>query len=135
MNTGELVKDSHTHLPLPHPPILRKRPVFQPVTPFPFHPIVGVLVLIPELDGDLVVRESEELLSQLVTLLPLPLARQEVDNLLGSGEKLVTVAPDAVGCVCLCHFFGISFRFLVSTRAGTVRVHEMEGKGWGCWSR
>jgi len=36
-----------THLPLPHPPILRKRPILQPITPLPLHSIFRVLILIP----------------------------------------------------------------------------------------
>ena len=52
------------HLPLPHPAILRKRPVLEAITTLPLHFIMAVLVLIPELDSDLVVPESEQLLAQ-----------------------------------------------------------------------
>jgi len=53
-----------THLPFPHPAILSKRPVLEAITPLPLHPIVFVLVLIPELDSDFIVHESEQLLAQ-----------------------------------------------------------------------
>jgi hypothetical protein len=52
------------HLPLSHATILCKRPVLEAITPLPLHAIMFVLVLIPELDCDLVVRESEQLLAQ-----------------------------------------------------------------------
>ena len=48
-----------THLPLPHTPILCKRPILQSITAFPLHLFMRVLILIPELDGDLVVGECE----------------------------------------------------------------------------
>ena len=53
-----------THLPLTHPAILCKCPVLEAITTLPLRSIMLVLVLIPELDCDLVVRESEQLLAQ-----------------------------------------------------------------------
>jgi len=52
------------HLPLPHPTILCKRPVLEAITTLPLHFIMAVLVLIPELDSDFVVLESEQLFAQ-----------------------------------------------------------------------
>lgn len=37
------------HLTLAHLAIFRERPILETVTPLPLHPIVGVLILIPEL--------------------------------------------------------------------------------------
>lgn len=51
------------HLPLPHATIIGESPVLEPITPLPLHTIVLVLVLIPELHGDFVVCECEELFS------------------------------------------------------------------------
>lgn len=51
------------HLPLSHPTILCKRPILQAITTLPLHSVMAVLVLIPELDSDLVVLESEQLLA------------------------------------------------------------------------
>ena len=50
------------HIPPSLNPLLRQRtPVaILPVAPLPFHPVMGILVLIPELHGDLVPREAEE---------------------------------------------------------------------------
>ena len=47
------------HLPLPHSTILCKSPILQAITTLPLHSVMAVLVLIPELDSDLVVLESE----------------------------------------------------------------------------
>jgi hypothetical protein len=109
------------HLPLPHPAILSKRPVFQAITTFPLHSIVFILVLIPELDSDLVVRESEQLLAQAASnyhqhmivrqicwrkALPircflLPLGSKELDDGFCTREEAVAVTPDGV--------FGVGF--------------------------
>ena len=64
-----------THLPFPHAAVLSKRPIFQAITALPLHLIVRVLILIPELHGDLVVLEGEQLFAELVILLLLPLPR------------------------------------------------------------
>lgn len=50
-----------THHPLLHFPILVKRPMLDPIASLPFHFIHGILILIPELHGDSVVLEGEEL--------------------------------------------------------------------------
>jgi hypothetical protein len=60
------------HLPLPHAPILRERPMLQTITPLPGHTVISVAVFIPELHGDLVVGEGEELFAQRVLCLFLP---------------------------------------------------------------
>jgi hypothetical protein len=105
------------HLPLSHPAILCKRPVFEAIATLPLHSIMFVLVLVPELDCDLVVRESEQFLAQAVLnrhqhyptgLLQkaspircflLPLRSQELDNGFGAGQKAATVPPDGVSRV------------------------------------
>lgn len=51
------------HHTLPHPAILREGPILQAIATLPLHPVVGILVLVPELDSDLVVAKSEELLA------------------------------------------------------------------------
>ena len=43
-----------THHPSLHLPLLIKRPMLNPITPFPPHLILGIAVLIPELHGDLI---------------------------------------------------------------------------------
>lgn len=88
-------------MPLPHSAVLRVRPIFEPITALPFHSVMGVLVLIPELYCDLVVGECEELLAETIALLLLPFFRQHVLYRSGSGEKRGTVPPDAVWRICL----------------------------------
>ena len=67
-----------------------------PITALPLHPIMRILVLIPELHGDLVIGEGEELFAQLVVVLFAPLPDQEVDDLFAAVDEPVAVAPDAV---------------------------------------
>jgi hypothetical protein len=82
------------HLPLPHQPVVRERPVLQPVGP---PPLPGLVVpLVPELHGDLVAREGEQLLAQPVPVLHGPLLGQEVRDGVAAHEELVPVTPDAV---------------------------------------
>jgi hypothetical protein len=88
-----------THLPLAHATIICERPVFEAIASLPFHSIVLVLVLIPELDSYLVVREREQLFTQAIGFLLLPFGGQEVDNGLSTDDELVTVTPDGVVCV------------------------------------
>jgi hypothetical protein len=85
-----------THLPLAHPTILRERPVFETIASLPFHSVVLVLVLIPELDRYLIVRESEQLFTQAIRFLLLPFGGQEVDDGLRTDDELVTITPDGV---------------------------------------
>ena len=87
------------HLPLPHLAILGKRPVFQPVTPLPFHAIVCILILVPELHSDFVILETEELLAQAIVLLLLPLGGEEGMNFGMAGQEDVAIAPDGGGRV------------------------------------
>lgn len=68
------------HLSLPHSAVCRKGPVLKPVTPLPFHPVVCILILVPELDGDLVIPEGEEFFAQPVVELFVPLGGQEADD-------------------------------------------------------
>lgn len=75
------------HLPFAHLPIVGKGPVFETIAALPFQAIVGVLVLIPELDSNLVLGKSEQLLAQSVVLLFLPLLGQEVLNRCCTAEE------------------------------------------------
>ena len=108
-----------THLPLPHHPILRERPVLQPITPLPLHAIVRILVLVPELHRNLISAECEELLAQLVVVFFVPLPGQEGDDFVGAGEEFVAVAPDGVdGVAGFGDVFGISGGCVSGERTG-----------------
>lgn len=87
------------HHPLPHPPIGRKSPILEPITALPAHTVMCILVLIPELHSNLVVRKRKQLLAQAVVLLFPPLLGQEFDYGVCAGQEAVAVAPDGVGCV------------------------------------
>lgn len=95
------------HLPLAHAAVLGKRPVLEPVAALPLHAVVGVLVLVPELDRNLVAGKGEELLAEPVALFLFPLPGQESFDILGACEKGRAVAPDAVWRVCLGNGFGV----------------------------
>src|SRR5690606_1100525 len=60
---------------------------------------VGVVALVLEPDRDPVVGEGPEVLAERVVELPLPLAGQEGDDLVATGDELVAIAPDRVGRV------------------------------------
>ena len=62
-----------THLPFAHTTIICESPVLQTITPLPLHPIVLILVLIPELHRNLVVGKGEQFFAQTIRLLLLPL--------------------------------------------------------------
>lgn len=111
------------HLPLTHPTIFRKSPILKTIASLPLHPVTAILVLVPELHGDLVVGESEQLLAQSIGLLLVPLLGQEVDDGFSTGEEAVAVAPDAVGGVG----FGDGLR--VSVASGLVQRGEMDYDG------
>lgn len=96
------------HLTLSHSAIFGKGPVFQAVAPLPLHPIVAIAVLIPELDGDLVVRESKQFLAKAVVVLLVPLGCQELDDSFRALEKAIAVAPDAVRCVRFGYLLGVA---------------------------
>lgn len=57
------------HHPLPHLPVLVKRPILQPVASLPLIFIVVILILVPELHGDAIVRERKELFAETIRLL------------------------------------------------------------------
>lgn len=82
-----------THLPLPHAPILCERPVFEPVTSLPLHRIVAVLILVPELDGNLIVGPGEKLLAKAIIFLLFPLPGEEIDDIVSAGKKPIAIAP------------------------------------------
>lgn len=89
--------DAHVvpaHLALAHEAVGGEGPVLEAVGAPP--PALGVVPLVPELHGDAVVAEGEELLAQPVRALALPLARQERRDRLPPLQELVPVAPDRV---------------------------------------
>lgn len=91
-----------THHPLPHFPRLPvKGPVLESIAPFPAHPVIRILVLIPELDGNPIIGEGKHLLKEPVAAFPLPFGGQEVDDGVGPGEEVAAVAPDGIGSVGL----------------------------------
>lgn len=108
-----------THLPLPHPPILSKSPILKPVASLPLHSIVGILILVPELHGNLVVRESEEFLAQAVGFFFLPFRCEEGDDGVCTLEEVGAVAPDGVGGVGFGDGGGISLKFQMMSRVNT----------------
>jgi len=85
-----------THLTLSHHTILPERPILKTITTLPLHAVAGVLILVPELHGNLVVRECKKFLAQAVILLFLPLGGQKGDYFILTTDELVAVAPDAV---------------------------------------
>jgi hypothetical protein len=107
-----------THLALAHQTVCRKCPVLQAIyneqnpsielSEVLKHGLASssppaydfVVVLIPKLDGDLVIRERKELFAELISRLLFPLACQEGDDLIMALEELVAIAPDGV-CVGL----------------------------------
>jgi hypothetical protein len=116
-----------THLSLPHLPVSRKSPVLKPVASLPLHSIRAILILIPELHGNLVVRESEELFAQAVGLLFRPLGCQEVLDSCGSLQEVGAVAPDAVGGVGFGYGLGVSW-------SQDMMLGVSFESGWkGCW--
>ena len=96
------------HLSLPHAAVVGERPIFEPVTPLPLHPVVHILIFIPKLDCNLVVRKREQLLAQLVIVLFLPFRLQEADNGSAALEEFITVAPDRIFSVGFGACFGIA---------------------------
>lgn len=82
-----------THLPLSHFTIIRERPVFEPIASLPLHLIMSILILIPELHGDLVICKGEQLLSKLIIVFLLPFLGEKLDYLISSLNELVTIAP------------------------------------------
>ncbi len=67
-----------------------------------------VLILVPELDGNFVVLEREQLFAELVIILLLPLPGQKLFNFGSSVEKPPSVTPNRVGRIGLSYDFGIS---------------------------
>lgn len=88
------------HLSLAHLAILGKGPVFETVTS---HPLArfGVLELIPELHGNLVVTKGEQFLAEAVLLFYRPLLGQEFYDVFGAAKEVVSVAPDAIRGISL----------------------------------
>lgn len=95
------------HLPFHHPPVLAKRPILEPIATLP-QPVVRITELVPELDCNLVVSESEQLLAKAIVCLPLPFGSQEGYDLVAAFDEGGAVAPDAVLVVCFCNNFWVS---------------------------
>jgi len=95
------------HLPLPHSPVLGEGPVFKAIASLPLQAVTGILILVPKLHGDLVVRESEQLLAQPVVLFLGPFGRQERHDLLAALDEVVAIAPDRVWRVGQADLFGV----------------------------
>lgn len=85
-----------------------KRPVLNPIAPLPFHIIVQILILVPELHCNSVIREGKQLLAQFVVYLLRKFIGQKGLNGLCAAEKLVSVPPGAGGGVGLCDFGWVS---------------------------
>ena len=101
------------HLPLHHPAIFAECPIFEPITALPL-PAVRITELIPELDGDPVVREGKELFAKAILAFTLPLRGQEGDYLLMTLDEGGAIAPDAIFRVGFGDSLGIST--LMATR-------------------
>ena len=108
-----------THHALAHlPRLMIESPIFQTIASLPSHAIIRILILIPELNRDPIVPESEQLLAQSIVTFALPFCRQKFDNGVCPREEAGTVTPDASWRVGLRHSLGISFAWLmVSWRA------------------
>jgi hypothetical protein len=89
-----------THLALAHLAILGKSPIFEAITSRPLARL-GVLKLIPELHGNLVIAKSEQFFAEAVFFLYRPFASQEVDDSFSPAEKVVSVTPDATRSIGL----------------------------------
>lgn len=96
------------HLALPHLTILRKRPILQPIASLPLHPIMLISVLVPKLHSDLIICERKQLLAKLIITFLLPFLCEELNNLVGSLDKLVTISPNAIRRIDLCDVFWVS---------------------------
>lgn len=84
-----------THLSLAHLAILGKSPVFKTVTSRPLARL-GMLELIPELNGNLVVTEGKQFFAEAVLLFYRPFASQEVDDGFGPAEEVISITPDTI---------------------------------------
>ena len=62
-----------THHPLTHLPGLTiKSPVLEAIAPLPAHPIISILILVPELDSDAIIGEGEEFFAKSIAVLTVP---------------------------------------------------------------
>ena len=89
-----------THLSLAHLAVLGKSPIFETITSHPLA-CLGVLKLVPELHGDLVIAEGKQFFAETVLLFYRPFLGQELDNIFSPAEEVVSVAPDAIRCISL----------------------------------
>lgn len=98
-----------------HLAVFCKSPIFKAVTALPFHVVMRILILVPELDRDFIFGEGEELLAEAVALLLLPFLGQKFLDRGSTGNERGTISPDAVRGVR----FGDSPRVSAGVREAT----------------
>lgn len=99
-----------THHTLAHlSRLIIKSPILQTITSLPSHPIICILILIPELNRDPIVPEGEQLLAQSIVALALPFGRQKIDNGIRARKEGGAVTPDAARSVGLRNSLEIPF--------------------------
>ena len=81
--------------------------MFYTIAAFVEHRVMCIPVLIPKLNSDPILVQSEEFFAQSVLLLLFPFLRQEILDLCGSAEEGGAVAPDGGGGVGLGYFGGV----------------------------
>jgi len=62
----------------------------------PLEFIIGILIFVPELNSDLVIRKSEELFAEFVGLFFVPFLSEKADNSLATGEERIAVSPNGI---------------------------------------
>jgi len=81
-------------LSTPHPPFIVEFPKLVSVSSKPL--ALGVVVFVLEADGDPVLRKAPERLGEAIVEFLLPLAGEELSNLLSSTDELTPVSPFGV---------------------------------------
>lgn len=69
-----------------------------------------ILILVPELHGNAIVRVRKQLFAEPIRFLPLPFRSEEIDDGGRAGEKGVAITPDRVWSVCGGDFGRVSRR-------------------------
>ncbi len=82
--------------------------MFNPVCSRPSHVQFCILKLVPELHGNAVFVEGEELLAESIGLFASPFRGEEGDNCRVTTEECGTVAPGAVGSIGFGYCLGVS---------------------------
>ena len=89
-----------THHSLSHSPFRIKRPILKPIASLPQHPVFCVLILVPELHGDLTFAKRKQFFAKAVTLLAPPFLDEKLVDCGRSLEEGISVPPDRVWSVC-----------------------------------